>query len=172
MRRLLLAVALAAAALVVASVGLFVLRDDDEPTRADAVVVLAGAKSRLPTGLELVRRGVAPVLVISDGYDPTWWAANRLCRYERELDVLCPRPDPYSTRGEARMVGALARERGWDSVVVVSSGFHLFRAELLFERCLAGQVQTVAAPNPGWKLPWAIALEWPKLGLAALRRGC
>ena len=37
--------------LVVASVFLFILYDDDEVTTADAVVVLAGSRFRLPVGL-------------------------------------------------------------------------------------------------------------------------
>ena len=136
MRRLLLLIALVlVAALAVASVPLFILYDDDEVTRADAVMVLAGEKRRLPVGLELVERGVAPLLVISDGLDPRWTQANRLCRFGDPAKIVCVRPDPYSTRGEARLAARLARERGWDSLVVVTSRFHLFRARVRFERC-------------------------------------
>jgi uncharacterized SAM-binding protein YcdF (DUF218 family) len=169
---LLLVLLLVLAALVVASVPLFILYDDDEVAKADAVMVLAGQKSRLPVAVELVRRGVAPVLVISDGLDPRWTQANRLCRSGRPDRVVCIRPEPYSTRGEARLAGRLARERDWDSLVVVSSRFHLLRARLLFERCFRGALAFLGAPNPRWRLPLAIALEWVKLGLAAARREC
>lgn len=157
-------------ALAVASVFFFILYDDDEAATADAIVVLAGSKFRLPVGLELLERGVAPMLVISDGLDPRSPGANRLCR--ETTRVLCPKPDPYSTRGEARLVARLAAERGWDSIVVVSSRFHLFRARILFARCYGGRLAFVGAPIRWWRWPVAVASEWAKLGVATVRRAC
>lgn len=173
MRRPLLLIALTAlAALAVASVSLFILYDDDRVAKADAVMVLAGEKKRLPIALELVERGVAPVLVISDGLDPRWMQANRLCRFGDPERIVCVRPDPYSTRGEVRLAARLARERGWDSLVVLTSRFHLFRARTLFERCFDGRLDLVDAPNPGLRLPLAIGLEWAKLGVSVAARAC
>lgn len=173
MRRPLLLIALIAlAALAVASVPLFIFYDDDSVAKADAVMVLAGEKRRLPIALELVERGVAPVLVISDGLDPRWTQANRLCRFGDPVRIVCVRPDPYSTRGEARLAARLAQKHGWDSLIVVTSRFHLFRARTLFERCFDGRLDLVGAPNPGLRLPLAIALEWAKLGVATVARRC
>ena len=169
---LLLIAPTALAALAVTSVPLFILYDDDRVAKADAVLALAGENQRLPIALELVERGVAPVLVISDGLDPRWTQANRLCRFGDPARIVCLRPEPYSTRGEARLAGRLARERGWDSLVVVTSRFHLFRARALFERCFDGRLELVSAPNPGLRLPLAIGLEWVKLGIATARRPC
>lgn len=161
------------AALAVASVPLFILYEDDEVTKVDAVLVLAGEKRRLSVGLDLVRRGVAPLLVISDGLDPRWTQANRLCRFGDPEQILCIRPEPYSTRGEAQMAARLQQERGWDSIVVVSSRFHLFRARLLFERCVDGELVFVGSPNPGGlRLPLAIAFEWIKLARATVAKDC
>lgn len=162
-------VSIVLAALGVASVPLFILYDDDEPAKADAVMVLAGAKNRLPVGLGLVERGVAPVLVISDGRGSAWEQPNRLCDRPR---VLCPRPVPFSTRGEARLAAKLVRERGWDSLVVVSSRFHLFRARRLFERCTGAKLAFVGATNRDVRLGLWLPLEWVKLGVAAARRSC
>lgn len=173
MRRPLLLIAVVlVAALAVASVRLFILYDDDEVTQADAVLVLAGEKRRLPVGLELVERGVAPMLVISDGFDPRWTQANRLCRFGDPAKVVCPRPDPHSTRGEAQMAAELAREHGWGSLVVVSSRFHLFRARTLFERCLDAELAFVGSPNPGLRLPIAVTAEWIKLAVVTVERSC
>ena len=171
-RPLLLIAVLLFAALALASLPLFILYDDDEVAKADAVLVLAGAKSRLPVALDLVERGVAPVLVISDGLDPRWTQANRLCRFGDPARVVCVRPEPYSTRGEARLAARLARERGWDSLAVVTSRFHLFRARRLFERCLDVELAFVAAPQPGFWLPVSVGLEWVKLARAELQRSC
>ena len=173
MRRPLLLIALTlVAALAVASAPLFILYDDDRVAKADVVIVLAGEKRRLPVALELVERGVAPLLVISDGLDPRWTQANRLCRFGDPEKIVCVRPEPYSTRGEARLVARLGRERGWDSIVVVTSRFHLFRARTLFERCFDGELALVGAPNPGLRLPLAIVFEWTKLAVATVRRDC
>jgi uncharacterized SAM-binding protein YcdF (DUF218 family) len=171
-RPLLLIALTALAALAVVSVPLFILYDDDRVAKADAVMVLAGDKRRLPIALDLVERGTAPLLVISDGLDPRWTRANRLCRFGDPARIVCVRPEPYSTRGEARLASRLARERGWDSLVVVTSRFHLFRARKLFERCFHGRLDLVGTPNPVLRLPLAIALEWAKLGVAAVRRSC
>jgi len=169
---LVLVVLTALAALAVASVPLFILYDDDRVATADAVMVLAGEKRRLPIAVELIERGVAPVLVISDGLDPGWTLANRLCRFGDPARIVCVRPVPYSTRGEARLAARVARERGWDSLVVVTSRFHLFRARTLFERCFDGRLEMIGTPNPGLRLPLAIALEWAKLGVATVGRPC
>ena len=162
-------------ALAVASVPLFVLHPDDPlPPRADAVVVLAGSESRLPVALELMERGIAPVLVVSDPEGRDDEARRTLCaRGSDRFELVCALPDPYSTRGEARLVARLAAERGWDTVVVVTSRFHLFRARRLLERCYAGELVLRGAPTEWWYQPVAIAAEWLKLALAETsRRGC
>jgi hypothetical protein len=51
-RPLLVIALIALAALAAASVPLFILYDDDEVTKADAVIVVAGQKQRLPVALE------------------------------------------------------------------------------------------------------------------------
>lgn len=168
MRRVLLAAALAA--LAAASLALFVLREDDPVASADAVVVLFGGRARLPVGVELVQRGVAPVLVVSQGRDRAWRSPG-LCN-RSDLRVLCPVADDESTRGEARLIGRLAREHGWDSLVVVTSRFHLLRARLLIERCYGGRLALVGARQPRLRLPVQVVLEWAKLARAGILRGC
>lgn len=153
MRPLLLLAVVLAIALAIASLPLFILYEDEEVRRADAAIVLAGEPSRLPAALELVERGVAPVLVISDGLDTSWTKANRLCRFGDPGKFVCMRPEPYSTRGEARLAARLARERGWRSLLVVTSRFHVFRARRLFERCFAGELRFVGVDSPVTQLP-------------------
>lgn len=168
MRRLLFAGIVLA--LIATSLALFVLRADDAVTSADAVVVLFGGRARLPVGIELMERGVAPVLVVSQGRDRGWRSPG-LCD-RRDIRMLCPVADDESTRGEARLIGRLARERGWDSLVVVSSRFHLFRARLLIRRCYEGRLAMVGARSPAWRLPYQVAWEWAKLARAGIPRDC
>ena len=69
---------MALGAFFAATAYLFVFAREDAPRTADVVVVLAGSPGdRLPEGLKLVRRGVAPVLYVSDGVRET---SRRLCR--------------------------------------------------------------------------------------------
>jgi uncharacterized SAM-binding protein YcdF (DUF218 family) len=167
---------LVALALYGAGVVLFLMRGDDEPVgRADAVVVLAGGESRLPAALELARDGVAPVLVVSDdvsGKDPARTAFCRDGKVET-VELLCRTASPYSTRGEARLVAALAERRGWDRIVVVTSRYHLFRAERLFRRCTDAELVMRGVGESLQDRLLAVPREWAKLALAeTLRRGC
>ncbi len=153
----------------------FVWPREDSPQHADAVVVLAGDRNfRLPRALELMRDDVAGALVISDGRDPEWPEANRLCaRGGRGFRVFCFKPQPYSTTGEAEAIGRLARRRGWNSLVVVTSTFHVYRARMLFERCFGGEVDAVASRYKLRYLPSALFWETGKLVHAlTVRRGC
>lgn len=133
------------------------------PTQVDAVVVLGGGlQERTDRGLDLIARGVSPVLVLSLGIA---WAGPE---YERVLgicrdgiagvEVICIRALPDSTKGEAMTTARLARERSWRSIAVVTTDHHVSRATRWFERCFAGAVFPVAARGPS---PWAeVRHEW------------
>ncbi len=169
----------------------FVWRDDARRplAPADAVVVLAGGRSeRLDHGLRLAIEGVAPVLVISNGAEPGWPEARAVCQgtatpagpagpVDVDVEVLCPRPDPQRTAGEATMVARLAAERGWRRVVVVTSDFHALRSRLWFERCAAGAYEVeVVGVDSGYNLTqvWGLAMR-EQVGLLAavtVQRGC
>jgi uncharacterized SAM-binding protein YcdF (DUF218 family) len=163
-RRLLLALALAT--VLAASAVLFVWPREDEAGPADAVVVLSGAREpRLAKGLELMREGVAPTLVISDGRAPGWAEGNRLCDGGgAEFRVVCFRPAPYSTEGEAEGVARLARDERWRSLVVVTSRYHVTRSRMLFRRCTDAAVRGVAADSSAWAIVRNLPFEWAKLG--------
>lgn len=137
---------------------LFVAHHDDHPAKADAVVVLSGTEQRLPVGQRLVREGYAPVLVVSRSTDPSH-AEQRACR----SGALCFRAAPYSTRGEARAIARLAAARHWNTVDVVTSQFHIFRARILIERCYHGHLRMVGAREPRWRIPLDAIKETVKL---------
>ena len=148
---------------------------DDAPGRADAVVVLSGDHGeRLATALTLMNQGVASTLVL-DG-TPDLEQVLELCRGgSQEFEVVCLRPDPDSTRYEARAAGRLASERRWRTMVVVTTSHHVTRAGLLFRRCFDGEVRTVgAAPRYDWRRSArAVVHEWLGVGAAlTVRRGC
>jgi uncharacterized SAM-binding protein YcdF (DUF218 family) len=167
-RRLLLLAAVLVAAWVVACLVFFTWSpwDSGPPAHADVVVMLSGSKRRLPTALSLIRRGVAPVLALSSVQQTKRWPeADRLCREHRYdgARVVCFEAVPFSTRGEARTVSRLAGARGWRSIVVVTSRFHITRAHMLFRRCWHGPLSMVGAPSTWWQLPSEWASETAKL---------
>ena len=149
-----------------ASLYLFVWHPSDPPGHADAVVVLSGGRdSRLDPAIRLVEHHVAPLLVISGaGYDPRWRTARRLCAHGAHgYRVLCFDPKPYSTRGEAEAIAALARAHGWRRVDVVTSRYHIFRAGILVRRCYHGHVATIGTPVSAGTYAVAVFTEWAKL---------
>jgi uncharacterized SAM-binding protein YcdF (DUF218 family) len=151
-------VVLLAVAYVAAATYLFVVHHDDRPAKADAVVVLSGTKQRLPVGQRLVAEGYARVLVVSRSVDPNA-RERRACRG----GALCFRADPYSTRGEARAIARLAAEHHWQTVDVVTSEFHVFRARILIRRCYRGALRMIGAPEPRWRIPYDAVKESLKL---------
>ena len=158
--------------LAIATSYLFVWPSEDSvPPGADAVVVLSGGQNdRLPEGIRLVRAGVAPTLVISDGRAEGWAEANRLCE---SGGAVCFKPDPYSTQGEARWIGREAERRGWDTVVVVTSSYHVKRARAIVDRCLDGRLAVVGTDPPVSNQVIGIAWEWPKsLYYFSVNRDC
>jgi uncharacterized SAM-binding protein YcdF (DUF218 family) len=112
---------------------------EDPLRKADAIVVLGGEHDgREQYGLQLLRDGVAPVLLMSDAYPSSDAAMQRACRTRVEnAEVLCKKANEMTTRGEAILTRQLADERGWKTVIVVSWRFHLPRARLIFEQCFS-----------------------------------
>ncbi len=160
-------------ALVVVSAVVFVWPHQDRVTRSDAVVVLAGGHNRLPKALDLMERGVAPVLLIDSAHRSFFPEANGLCGRRVPFRVVCFDPHPFSTRGEARAVTRLAAANGWHSLVVVTSVYHVTRARLIFRRCFLGRLEAVGAGVSVLDLPRDVASEWGKLIFSlAVSRGC
>ena len=125
---------------------------------ADAIVVLGGRPNRLPVGIRLWRDGVAPHLVVFN-------ATGR-----GDDEHLYIRPEPYSTRGEARAAARLAHEHGWHSLVVVTSSYHVPRARMIFRRAWDGELAMVSAPATGWRLPYDLLSEAVKAVYAVTLR--
>jgi uncharacterized SAM-binding protein YcdF (DUF218 family) len=177
-RRILLLLGTLLGAWLIACAFLFVWpHTDPVPRKADAVVVLSGGRdSRLDPALALVRRGVAPLLVISSPrQDPKWRTARELCSAQPtgRFRVLCFEAVPFSTQGEARAIGRLARTHHWKNVVVVTSTYHVTRARMLIRRCYPGALSMVGTGAAWWRLPEEWAFETGKLFVQlTVRRSC
>lgn len=166
----------------------------DRPLQpADVIVVLAGTRAeRLLEGVELYREKMAPVILLSGGRIEVAEEAlrSRGIRYPREVDLMkdavaqlgVPASDIQTfsesvdnTASEATLTRALAGQRGWRRIIVVTSKYHTRRSLFAFERAFRGtgvQVQVRgtrfdgARPERWWRerkdLRFVIS-EWQKL---------
>ncbi len=166
------AVALLAAALfAAATLRLFVWPPSDRPTPADAVVALGGdpGQHRAAEAMALARSGYAPVAVISLGGTPP----APCPKAARAVEVLCFRPDPLDTRGEAEHIARLVAARHWRKIIVVPERSQATRARLLVERCTGVRLEIVPVADPLSQLPEDLLYEWGALAKAlVLERTC
>lgn len=151
----------------------FISPDVDQPQQADAIIMHGGGRGeRLALALDLVDQDLAPVLVLVNGMQ--WSKGIDLCLSDSEpVEIVCP-GNVQNTRGEAREIRDLAEERGWDTIILVSSDYHIRRASTLVSRCVDGTVYRVAADNP-FPLDrhmYALAREWAGTGRSFFLRGC
>jgi uncharacterized SAM-binding protein YcdF (DUF218 family) len=161
------------------------LIDAEPPTRADAIVVLAGnASDRLPWAESLRDQGYADMVVVSDepvhthGLETTWLALHEAGVSAPELPdsalLVLTDPPPESTIDEARRDADVLRSHGMHSALLVTDAFHSRRAYLLFRAAFARDGLTVRSVPAADTLDlvhwWAHPLtarrvteEWAKL---------
>jgi uncharacterized SAM-binding protein YcdF (DUF218 family) len=155
---------------VVVSARLFVWPPTDRPTLADAAVALGGdpGQLRAAEAIALVRDAYAPLAVVSRGGVP-----EAPCPHPAGVRVVCFRPDPLNTRGEAEVVARLVASRHWTRIILVPERSQATRARLLFERCSGAQLIVVPVTEPASRLALDVVYEWAALAKAlVLRRTC
>jgi hypothetical protein len=141
------------------------------PSRTDSIIELAGPGNRDAAALALAREHRAPVLIQSTVVAE---AGTSTCLPPvPDVTIMCFHPDPGTTRGEARYIGALAEQRHWKSVILVTSPDHAWRARLRVMRCFAGEVYVSTSPLPAWAWPSQIPYQWGATAKALLfQRDC
>ena len=167
-----------------AAANLFYYPQVSEPEKADAVVVLAGAAAeRLPVGRELVAGNYAPELALSYTDTPGNRITDLYCDYNAgdtisedpaSAAVTCFFPEPLTTRGEARAIARLAADNGWDTLIVVTSRYHLLRAETNISQCTTAELTMVGSDPELSPRQWLgrFVEETGGLAAAALRPAC
>ena len=150
---------------------------DHHPTHADAIVGLGWpvAQDRIVTAQRLVDAGVSSNLVISLFAEEQPLTHQRYCESPPAgIEVFCFRPDPGTTRGEARFVRTLAAARGWRHLVVVTSTYHVSRARMVFQRCYSGRLEMVGTSHGMSLGKWAYEYlyETGAFVKAAFEDGC
>ncbi len=133
--------------------------------RADAVVVLTGGMGRVEEGLRLLRKGAAPLLILSgvnrDADLDSIFLNMDLTEDERRSIVL--EKGSESTIENAREVRRLAAQKGAGSVILITSIYHMKRAMYIFRSIMPPEVSITAHPvsTPNFnELRW-----WSRPGL-------
>src|SRR5437868_11434661 len=111
-----------------------------EPARrADGIVVLTGGSSRVPDAMELLAAGYGRRLLIS-GVHPTSTASDisRTLPENQSFMRCCVDLDrtAVSTRGNAAEARRWAAGRGFKSLIVVTSNYHMPRALVEFSHAM------------------------------------
>ncbi len=130
------------------------LEHEDQLTPADAILVLDGAADchRLAAGLDLLRRGYAPRLVVSQTTygGPGYQQAEALAGDQWKNIYWMPN-DAASTRSEAIEARQTLKLLRSSSVLVVTSRYHTRRVKKIFSRELMRhgiQVRVIPATVP------------------------
>ncbi len=128
------------------------------PAQVDAIIVLGGEGSSFPRtqhALVLHGAGRAPLVVFSGGTlrDAGLACSSAQLSQEAALHLGLPAsaivlaPEAQSTYDEAVNLGALAQEKGWQSLLLVTDRFHIRRALRTFQALAPDVVITVSAPH-------------------------
>ncbi|MFQ5736485.1 MAG: YdcF family protein [Thermodesulfobacteriota bacterium] len=120
--------------------------------RADAVVVLTGGRNRAQEGLRLLREGRAGVLVLSGVHRDAGIGSifmNKIDDSERARTILDK--VSRSTYENAVQTRRLVLERGWGSIILLTSAYHMKRADFIFRKVMPPGTRienhSVSTPN-------------------------
>jgi uncharacterized SAM-binding protein YcdF (DUF218 family) len=124
----------------------YAMRDEARP--AAAIVVLGAAqyngrpspvlKARLDHALDLYNHGLAPAIITTGSYgtDPNFSEAEvgrkYLVQNGAQVDDIVTEQGSGTTYDSIRAVSRVLKGKGWNSALVVSDGFHLYRAKKMF----------------------------------------
>ncbi|MCK1743579.1 YdcF family protein [Bradyrhizobium sp. 139] len=127
--------------------------------KADGIVVLTGGSSRVPDAMELLAAGYGRRLLIS-GVHPTSTASDisRTLPENQAFMRCCVDLDrtAVSTRGNAAEARRWAQERGFRSLIVVTSNYHMPRALVEFSHAMpeATLIPFVVVGDKWREEPW------------------
>jgi len=135
------------------------IRDEAHP--AQAIVVLGAAqyngrpspvlKARLDHAYDLYKQGYAPAIITTGSYgpDPNFSEAQVSTRYlvQRGVDManIITEQGSGTTYDTIQAASEILKAKGWTTALVVSDGFHLYRAKRMFSD---NGITTYTSPAP------------------------
>lgn len=121
--------------------------------KADAIVVLTGGKGRADVGLSLLRKGSGEALILSgvneDSDVESIFLGYMVNKAEKEKIILEKRS--RSTYENAVEVRRIIEKKGFKSMILITSGYHMKRAEFIFKKIMPPDINIepygVSTPN-------------------------
>lgn len=134
--------------------------------KTDAIVVATGAGGRIPRGLDMLRAGAAPQMLVT-GVDEEVKPREFAAEYQVESRLMrcCVTLgfDALDTRGNAReTAGWVAREQV-RSIRLVTSDWHMRRAARELEGALPADITILRDAVRSQPTLWTLFLEYHKL---------
>lgn len=156
----------------------------DEARAADVIVVLGAAeyrgkpspvlKARLDHALDLWRRKLAPRILTTGGAggDPLWTESevgrSYLSKRGVPVEAIVIEPEGESTVESTTAASEIMRRMNLRSCIVVSDGYHIYRAKKLMENQgfeVYGSPRPSEKPVRGWSEHWLSFRQAVGLGL-------
>jgi vancomycin permeability regulator SanA len=141
----------------------------DGGRRADVILVLGSAvypneqpspamRARMNRAIELYRDGYAPYLILTGGlglYPPEEAEVMRRLAVEAGIpqDVLFLDKDAHSTWESIVKTEEILGEKGWETVLIVSDPFHIYRALLMAQDAGFVAYGSPALDSPTYSVP-------------------
>jgi uncharacterized SAM-binding protein YcdF (DUF218 family) len=133
---------------ILLGIGSFLVVEDDLKP-ADLIHVLGGGFDRLDYGLQLYEQGYGQRIFITGGDDASVYRAYALANGAEAKHILPPASWAVNTREEAlELKQFLDQDSSVQAVIVVSSPYHMRRAQWTFQDVLGSQVDLQFAPVP------------------------
>lgn len=155
---------LAAAGLLAVGAGLglgYYLSPQDRLAKTDAIVAISGGDTaaRTTEAVRLYQDGWAPRIIFSgaalDPNSPSNAAAMAAAAERAGVPAAAIRLEESATntRENAAAVSAIVHQRGYHSLILVTSPYHQRRASIVFRRQLGGNIALInhSSPDQTWR---------------------
>jgi len=127
---------------------------EDQLEKSDAIILLSDDNfyaDRATRAAELYRQSLAPTVVASGVRLRPYAGISELMTHDlvergvpKERVVPFPQ-DADNTREEAEALQGLVRQKGWKSVIIVTSNYHTRRARYIFRKVFARDIKIAVA---------------------------
>lgn len=145
----------------------------DEAQAADAIIILGAAEyrgspspvlqARLNHGLTLYRKGLAPYVITTGGaggdarFTEAEVGRGYLSKHGVPSEMILVEDKGATTGQSLAEVNEIMRRMGFHTCIVVSDGYHIFRAKRILEN---DGIQVYGSPRPGHAITNSFQLRW------------
>lgn len=134
-------------------------------TKADAIVVVSGGDTpaRTEAGVQLFKHGWASTLILSGAAQDKTGLSNAAAMKLQAVaegvspDAILIDENSENTAQNAQDTGSIFQSRGFQRVILVTSGYHQRRADLEFEKNAGSSVKILNHPllsDRDWSIWW------------------